>query len=272
MTSVAVIGAGNMGSALVAGMVQSGLLPPDRITAVDVVEDLIRRLKTEFGGNCSGEAGKVVEDHDVIVLAVKPQVWHPVVEGFSALLAPTQLVLSIMAGVHTSAIEGAFMAEIPVIRVMPNILAQVRASISALCRGRNATEDHLRTARAVIGSVGETVEVKEGQMDAVTGLSGSGPAYVYEMIDALAEGGVKAGLTQEIAMRLAVQTVFGSAKMVLESGCDPVELRDRVTSPGGTTLAGLQAMTQSGFRSSLIGAVAAAARRSRELGGGDGDC
>ncbi len=266
MTGVAVIGAGNMGSALVAGMVQSGLLPPDRITAVDVVEDLVQRLKTEFGINSSGEAGTVVGGHDVIVLAVKPQVWQSVVEAFSALLAPTQLVISIMAGVHTSAIEGAFTAKVPVIRVMPNILAQVRAAISALCRGRNATEEHLCVAREVIGSVGETVEVREEQMDAVTGLSGSGPAYVYEMIDALAEGGVKAGLTQEIALKLAIQTVFGSAKMVLESGKDPIELRDRVTSPGGTTLAGLQAMGQGGFRSAVIEAVEAATRRSKELG------
>ena len=266
MTGVAVIGAGGMGSALVAGMVESGLYPPGRITAVDVVADQVRRLEREFGVNASVEAARVVSKHDLIVLAVKPQVWRQAVGTFSDLLMPTQLLVSIMAGVRTSTIEAFLTAEMPVVRAMPNIPAQVRAAMSALCGGRYATRDHLRVARDVLGSVGETIEVEEAQMDAVTGLSGSGPAYVYEMIDALTDGGVRTGLPGDTALKLAIQTVFGAAKMVLETGCHPTELRDRVTSPGGTTLAGLQTMEQGGFRSAVTGAVESATRRSKALG------
>ncbi len=263
---VVVIGAGNMGAALVAGMVRSELLPAERITAVDVVESLLERLSAELGVKTSREAGEVVGTQDVIVLAVKPQYWKPVVEGFGGAVESKQLVISIMAGVSTSAIEGALPDGAPVVRVMPNILAQVQAAMSALCRGRYAGDDHLEIAEDVLGAVGETVVVDEVQMDAVTGLSGSGPAYVYAMIDALADGGVKVGLPKEVALKLAAQTVFGAAKTVLEGGEHPAVLKDRVTSAGGTTIAGLHAMEQGGFRAALMAAVEAATRRSEELG------
>jgi pyrroline-5-carboxylate reductase len=149
---------------------------------------------------------------------------------------------------------------------MPNILAQVRASVSAVCPGRYAGEDHVAVARDILGSVGQTVQVREDQMDAVTGLSGSGPAYVFTAIDALADGGVKVGLPKDVALTLAAQTVFGAAKMVLESEDHPAALKDRVTSPGGTTIAGLCAMEQGGFRAALIAGVEASTRRSEELG------
>ena len=153
------------------------------------------------------------------------------------------------------------------VRAMPNILAQIGAAVSGLCLGRYAGEGHLRVARDILGAVGETVVVAEWQMDGVTGLSGSGPAYVYAMIDALADGGVKVGLSKEIALKLAAQTVLGAAKSVLETGEHPAVLKDRVTSPGGTTIAGLYAMEQGGFRAALMAAVEAATRRSQELGG-----
>ena len=263
---VAVIGAGNMGGALVSGMVASGLLPPEQIVAVDVVEGPLERLRTEVGVGIHRDARAVAGEQDVIVLAVKPQIWRAVVEAFSDKVTPEHLVLSVMGGVRTSAIEECLKARVPVVRAMPNILAQVRASVSAVCPGRYADEVHVATACDILCAVGQAVQVREDQMDAVTGLSGSGPAYVFTAIDALADGGVKVGLPRDVALMLAAQTVFGAAKMVLESGEHPAALKDRVTSPGGTTIAGLCAMEQGGFRAALIAGVEAAARRSEELG------
>ena len=263
---IAVVGAGNMGGALIAGLVQSNLLPSDRITAVDVLEAPLEKLRSAFGVKVSQSVQEAVKSQDVVVLAVKPQVWRSVVEKWAWETAPDQLLISIMAGVCTTAVEEMLVAETPVIRAMPNILAQIQAAISALCRGRYATDAHIRTASTILGTIGKTVVVDEWQMDAVTGLSGSGPAYVYAIIDALADGGVKAGLPKAVALQLAAQTVLGSAKMVMESGEHPAVLKDRVTSPGGTTIAGLYAMECGSFRASLMSAVEAAAERSRELG------
>ena len=264
---VAVIGGGNMGGALVAGMVRTGLVLPDCMTAVDVLDASLERLRADYGVKTSRRIQGVVGAQDVVLVAVKPQIWPSIAGEIAGEVGPDQLLISIMAGVRTSAIEDALSDEIPVIRAMPNILAQVGAAVSALCPGRYATEAHLRSARDILGAVGETVVVAEWQMDGVTGLSGSGPAYVFSMIDALVNGGVKVGLSKEIALKLAAQTVFGAAKAVLESGDHPAVLKDRVTSPGGTTIAGLYAMEQAGFRAALMAAVEAAARRSEELGG-----
>jgi pyrroline-5-carboxylate reductase len=265
---IVVVGAGNMGGALVGGLVESGIVPASAVTAVDVVPELVNGLKERHGVQGTADAASAVAEADIIVLAVKPQVWEQVAAPFANKVTPSQLVISIMAGVRTGALEAPFVDGVPVVRVMPNILALVRSAVSALCAGPSATEDHLATAEAVLGAVGDTVRVDEGQMDAVTGLSGSGPAYVYMIIDALADGGVKAGLPKPIAMKLAVGTVLGAAKMVMETGMHPAELKDRVTSPGGTTIAGLQAMENGGVRAALMAAVEAAARRPAELGEG----
>ena len=264
---VAVIGGGNMGGALVAGMIRTGLVLPDCMTVVDALEAPLERLRADFGVKTSRRIQGVVGAQDVVLVAVKPQIWPSIAGEIAGEVGPDQLLISIMAGMRTSAIEDALSGEVPVIRAMPNILAQVGAAVSALCPGRYATEAHLQIARDILGAVGETVVVAEWQMDGVTGLSGSGPAYVFSMIDALADGGVKVGLSKEIALKLAAQTVFGAAKAVLESGDHPAVLKDRVTSPGGTTIAGLYAMEQAGFRAALMAAVEAATRRSEELGG-----
>lgn len=265
---IAVIGAGNMGGALVGGLVESAVLPADRVTAVDVVSELVDGLKERHGVAGSADASAAVAEADLVVLAVKPQVWQSVVAGFSEAVGSGHLVISIMAGVRTDALEAAFGEGVPVVRAMPNILALVGEAVSALCPGTWATDEHLSTAETVLGAVGDSVRVTETQMDAVTGLSGSGPAYVYTIIDALADGGVKAGLPKPVALKLAVGTVLGAARMVAETGLHPGELRDRVTSPGGTTIAGLQAMETGGVRAALMAAVEAAARRSAELGAG----
>ena len=263
---VAVIGGGNMGGAIVAGMIDSGLVTPDRVTVVDVSADVRKRLEDELGVATTADAGEVAEAYDILLLAVKPQIWRGVVAGFGGRVGPSTLVLSIMGGVPTSAIEEALGEDVPVVRAMPNILAQVRAGIAAVCGGQWADGTQVGLAREVLEAVGDTVVVDEWQMDAVTGLSGSGPAFVYTMIDALADGGVKAGLPKTVALSLAAKTVYGAAKTVLELGEHPAALKDRVTSPGGTTIAGLHALERGGFRAALMTAVEAAARRSEELG------
>ncbi len=262
---VAVLGAGNMGGALLSGIVRSGLIPPEQVTAIDIDEVLLESHRKNLGVHTVRDVSAVVAEQDVIVLGLKPQIWNAVVKPFKDRVKPPQMILSIMGGVRTGAIEAVFEG-VPVVRTMPNILAQIGAAISAVCAGKHAEEEHLKMAEAILGSVGETVRLGEYQLDAVTGLSGSGPAYVYAMIDALADGGVKVGLPKSVALKLATHTVYGAAKSLLESGEHPAVLKDRVTSPGGTTIAGLHAMEQGGFRATLMAAVEAATRRSEELG------
>ena len=265
---VAVVGAGNMGGALIESLVQSGLLAADSVTAVDIAEPVLLQHRKALGVGTAANLDEGLDDQDLIILGLKPQVWEEAVSSWIGRVRPGQSILSIMGGVTCSAIEAAVPGEVPVVRAMPNILCQVNAAVSALCGGKCATEADLETAEAVLGCVGETVRVAEWQMDAVTGLSGSGPAYVFSVIDGLADGGVKQGLPKAQALKLAAQTVLGAAKMVLESGEHPAALKDRVTSPGGTTIAGLHALERAGLRSALMDAVEAAAQRSRELGGG----
>ena len=264
--NIVVVGAGNMGGALIAGLVQSGTVPPERVTAVDIDAALLDSHRRSLGVNTSRDVAAVAAKQDVLVLGLKPQIWAPVVAPLVSSLTDRQMVLSIMGGVRTRAIEEVLGGRAPVVRAMPNILAQIRASVAAVCPGRFAEDAHVAAAESILQSVGESVRVSEAQMDAVTGLSGSGPAFVYVMIDALADGGVKMGIPKPVALKLAAQTVFGSAKMVIRSGQHPAVLKDQVTSAGGTTIAGLQALELGGFRAALMEAVEAATRRSEELG------
>ena len=263
---IAVVGAGNMGGALIAGLVQSGVLPPERVTAVDIDDALLASHRRALGVNTARDAAAAASEQDVVVLGLKPQVWASVVAPLATSLTGRQLVISIMGGVRTGAIEEVLGGRIPVVRAMPNILAQIRTSVTAICPGRFSQETHMAAAEAILESVGASVRLSEAQMDAVTGLSGSGPAFVYVIIDALADGGVRMGIPKPVALKLAAQTVFGGAKMVIESGQHPAVLKDQVTSAGGTTIAGLQALELGGFRAALMKAVEAATRRSEELG------
>jgi pyrroline-5-carboxylate reductase len=264
--TIAIVGAGNMGGALITGLVESGLLPPDSVTAVDIDLEILESHRSRLGVTTCTDARVAVSGKDLVVLSLKPQIWEAVLKPFTDQFQPTQLVISIMGGVQGPSLESVLGRSIPVVRAMPNISALVGASITAIAGGRHATEVHLDLAEAVLNSVGETVRLQESQMDAVTGLSGSGPAYVYAVIDALADGGVKAGLPKPVALRLSAQTVFGAAKMVMESGEHPSVLKDRVTTPGGTTIAGLAVMEERGVRAALMAAVEAATKRSEELG------
>ena len=262
---IAVIGAGNMGGALMAGWIRSGEIAPENITAVDLIAEVLDQRKRELGVHVAADAREVVGHQDIVVLGVKPQFWKQTIEGFRDLLRGDQVIISFMAGVRIAALE-AELGSLPVIRAMPNVLAQVGAAGSGVCGGAHVGEEQLNLALSLFNAVGAAVVVSESQMDAVTGLAGSGPAYVYAVIDALADGGVRSGLSKDMALTLATQTVLGAARMVAESGEHPAILKDQVTSAGGTTIAGLHALEQGGLRAALMDAVLAATERSSALG------
>jgi pyrroline-5-carboxylate reductase len=263
------IGAGAMAEALVGGLVAAGT-PADCISAAD--PDPARRgsVGERFGIATTPDNAEVVRASDVVVLAVKPGAVAPVLEALRAnpeidVAAP--LWVSIAAGVTLGRLEAGLSVEARIVRAMPNTPAQVQAGATAFCGNGRAAESDRDAARALFDSVGSSWEApSEELLDAVTGLSGSGPAYVFVFLEALGEAGVRVGLPREAATDLAIHTVFGAAKLALESGRHPTQLKDQVTSPGGTTVAGLERLEAGGLRAAVYEAVAAATRRSRELG------
>ncbi len=259
------IGGGNMGRSLLRGILKARLTPAANITVVDVHEQKLEALKEEFHVAVTADAASVVPSADVIILAIKPATLRHVLENIREGVRSDQLFISIVAGVETAYIQQTLGKDNPVVRVMPNIAATVDAAASAIARGAKATDRHLAMARSVFAAVGEVVTVEEEHLDAVTGLSGSGPAYIYMVVEALCDGGVKMGLPREIAMKLAVQTVLGAAKLVKETGQHPATLRDQVTTPGGTTISAVHELEERGLRAMLISAVVTATERSREL-------
>jgi pyrroline-5-carboxylate reductase len=263
--TIAFIGAGQMGAALIQALLRAGV-DPGGIIASDA--DTARReyLAREMGLRTSASNAEAVHGADIVILAVKPQVLPEVLREIGPSLAAHHVVISIAAGVKTETLEAALPDGVPVVRVMPNVLCAVGEAASAICGGRSAGEKDLAAAEAVFSAAGRCVRVEERLMDAVTGLSGSGPAYVFVFIEALADGGVRAGLPRATAQQLAAQTVLGAAKMVLESGKHPAELKDMVCSPGGTTIDGVLALEQRRLRAAVMEAVSAAKRRSEELG------
>jgi pyrroline-5-carboxylate reductase len=263
---LAFIGGGNMAEALLRGILAAKRLAPEQVIATDVRADRLAYLRDTYGIETSGGNAEASAQADTVLLAVKPQVVTGVLDDLRRVITERQLVISIAAGISTETIAEAVLRPVRVVRVMPNTPALVLEGMSALARGNLATPEDLATARGLFEAVGKVVVVDEALMDAVTGLSGSGPAYVFLVIEALSDAGVKAGLPRDVATALAAQTVRGAAKMVLETGKHPGELKDMVTSPGGTTIAGLHALEQGAVRAALINAVEAATRRSQELG------
>ena len=263
--NVLLIGGGNMGSALLRGIIQSGLAPARKITVIDILTDRLEDLRSLHGVGTDVTPGPHVAAADVIILAVKPQILGQVIGAIRDSVSPRQLIISILAGVESTRIRDSLGKNNPVIRVMPNIAATVDAAASAVAGCDPAAEEHYQVAETLFGAVGIVVRVEEKLLDAVTGLSGSGPAYVYTVIEALCDGGVHMGLPRDVAMKLAAQTVLGAARQVQESGDHPAVLRDRVTTPGGTTAAALRELEDRGLRAALMSAVAAATARSREL-------
>jgi pyrroline-5-carboxylate reductase len=260
------IGGGNMAAALVRGLIHSKVVPPDRIIVSDVKSDRLDLLREKHGVRTTTDNAELVRDADVVVLSVKPQVIDKVLGAIGQNIRPTQLVVSVAAGVPVAAMEARLPDGSHVVRTMPNTPATVDAGATAIAPGTHATEDDLAIANELFAAVGRVVTLDESLLDAVTGLSGSGPAYVMLMIEALADGGVKVGLHRDTALLLAAQTVFGSAKLLLETGEHPGRLKDMVTSPGGTAIAGLHTLESGGLRRTLIDAVEAATNRAATLG------
>lgn len=259
------IGVGNMGEALVKGLVSSGAARPEEVFVSARRPERVAELVKLYGVR-GGTNAEVARQSDVVVLAVKPQILDQVLRGVSADLSREKLVVSVAAGVPIAAIERRLHPPMRIVRTMPNTPATVGAGATAIALGEHATDADLAIAKAIFDSVGITVVLEEGQLDAVTGLSGSGPAYLFLIIEALADAGVKVGLSRRASMQLAAQTVLGSAKLLIESGQHPGLLKDGVTSPGGTAIAGLHTLEAGGLRNVLMNAVEAATRRSRELG------
>jgi pyrroline-5-carboxylate reductase len=263
--TVAFIGAGNMAGALIRGLIGTGTVPADRIVAADPDRARLDALGSELGVRTAEDNAQALRSADVVVLATKPQVFPSVLPALGASLRPDALVVSIAAGISTKIIEGSLPAGARVVRTMPNTPALVGVGATAIAGGKHATDADLALVETLFQSVGLCVRVPESQIDAVTGLSGSGPAYVFAMIEALRDAGVREGLSEETSLQLAAQTVLGAARLLFEQNEPPETLRERVTSPGGTTRAGLDALEASGFAEVLAGAVRAATRRSKEL-------
>lgn len=267
--ALGVIGMGAMGEALTRGMLRRGVLQAERVTAYDVRREHVQRLSEEIGIRVAADLEELVQVSDIMLLAVKPQQMDGVLAGLRGSVRPSQIVISIAAGVATSRIEKRITANVPVVRVMPNTPALIGKGVCVISRGTSATDDDVATVCALFETVGTVLEVSEGQMDVVTGLSGSGPAYVCLMIEALADGAVEEGLPRDVALRLAAATVTGAGEWIsdgLTRGEHPAVLRERVTSPAGTTAAGLAALEAAATRAAFARAVRAASARSKELG------
>lgn len=260
------IGAGNMAEALIRGLVRGNHIPATQVLASAPRRDRLDELASEYGIAVTLANHEVASKCSVVVLSVKPQILEPVLREISHALAPDALLISVAAGIDTATIEQAVADGVRVVRAMPNTPALVGAGATAIAAGKHAAASDLATARAMFDAVGITVELAETHLDAVTGLSGSGPAYIFLILEALADAGVKVGLARRNAQRLAAQTVMGSAKMLLDTDEHPGKLKDMVTSPGGTAIAGLHTLEQGGLRTTLINAVETATKRAKELG------
>jgi pyrroline-5-carboxylate reductase len=263
--SIAFLGGGAMGCALMRGVMAAGVYQPSQITLFDADKERMAALADELGISIAESAAEAARGAKVLLLAVKPHIVPRALAPLRDIVDSSQTVISIAAGVTLAQLEQCFAQPVPVVRVMPNTPCLVGESAAAVCLGTHAGASQLQQAHQIFDAVGVAVDVEERLMDAVTGLSGSGPAYVYLFIEALSDGGVKMGLSRDIAMRLAAQTVLGAAKMVLESGLHPGQLKDQVTSPGGTTIAAIHALENKAFRGAVMDAVQTAARRSGEL-------
>jgi pyrroline-5-carboxylate reductase len=259
------LGAGKMASALAKGFIQAGLVQPTALLASDPIEAARGNFK-EMGANTTAFNPDVASFARVLILAVKPDQVADVLQEVAPKFTDDHLLISIAAGVPLSKLESALRSGARIIRGMPNTPALVGASATAFALGRSARTDDGQLAQRLFSAVGVAFQVKESLLDAVTGLSGSGPAYVFLMIEALSDGGVAAGLPRDVAVRLAAQTVFGSAKLLLETGSHPGALKDMVTSPGGTTIEGLHELEKGGVRAALINAVRSATEKSKKLG------
>jgi pyrroline-5-carboxylate reductase len=264
--TVGFIGGGNMGEALIKGLLGASLVPASAIHATDVRLERLKELDRQYGIQVSSNNADLVRHSDIIILAVKPQIMDSILKEIAPAVTRKKLLISVAAGVSTAKIRAVLHKDARLIRVMPNTPALVLEGVTAIAKADNLEPDDLDTAGEIFSAVGRVVVLDETLMDAVTGLSGSGPAYVAIVIESLADGGVRMGLDRITAMTLATQTVLGAAKLLLETGLHPGALKDMVSSPGGTSIAGIAALEEGGIRTTFIKAVERATERSRELG------
>jgi len=261
------IGCGNMGEALISGLVLSGAAKPENIICSDVRQDQLEIIHEKYKIATTTNNLEVIQKAQIVIYATKPQILHTVLKETAAELDMSKLIISIAAGVPLAAIESCLDKKLRLIRVMPNICAFVKESATAIAAGKNVLDGDIEFAKAVFDSVGKSVFIQENVlMDAFTGLSGSGPAYIFMIIDAMADAGVKMGLSRKDSLFLSTPTVMGAAKMLLETNQHPGQLKDMVTSPGGTAIAGIHTLEKGGLRTTMINAVEAASKRSTELG------
>lgn len=262
---VAVLGAGKMGATLIKALLDAGVVAPTKVTASARTRERCDTVAGELGVNATTDNAEAATDADVVLLAVKPQTADRVLTEIRGRLTESQLLISILAGVSLAYIEERLPKDSLVVRAMPNTPALVGAGMTVLCGGHSTQEAHLDTARFLFRHLGRVLVLDERYFDAVTGLSASGPAFLYIVIEALAEGGVKMGLPRNVAIELAAQTCLGAGKMTVETGDHPALLKDAVTTPAGCTVDGILKLEEGGLRVTLIKAVVEAARRAREL-------
>ncbi len=260
------IGGGKMGEALINGILRAGLSSSDKIMVSDVDKKRLQILEKEAGIKTTQDNKKITSDSDIIILAVKPNMMGSVLDELNSEITSKHLIISIAAGIPLSFIESSLNKGCRAIRVMPNTPCLVGETAAGYALGKKATRNDGKLVGQILDAVGKSFLLEEKYLDAVTGLSGSGPAFIYVVIEALADGGVKMGLPRDVAITLAAQTAFGAAKMVLESGTHIGQLRDSVASPGGTTIEGLHALEKGGIRNALIDAVETATKKSKSLG------
>ncbi|HJQ38626.1 MAG TPA: pyrroline-5-carboxylate reductase [Thermoanaerobaculia bacterium] len=263
--TIGFVGAGNMAEAMIRGLLRGNDFAPDEVRASGPREERMRELRDAYGIQAATD-NKLPAAAQIVVLSVKPQILSRVLDEIADTVSPDALVISIAAGVPVAAIQARLAGGTRVVRAMPNTPALVDAAATAIAGGEHARESDLEDAKRIFDAIGLTVILEESQLDAVTGLSGSGPAYVFLILEALSDAGVKVGLSRRTAQLLAAQTVLGSAKLLLETNEHPGRLKDMVTSPGGTAITGLHTLEHGGVRTTLMNAVEAATRRSRELG------
>jgi pyrroline-5-carboxylate reductase len=259
------IGGGAMCEALIGGLLGKGLLKPEQVTVTDVVPERLRFLKERYAVQTSESSTAVASVSEILFLTVKPQVMASVLSSIGKVVPKKTIVVSIAAGIKISTMEK-YLLGVPVIRVMPNTPVAVGEGMSAVARGTHADGKAALLISEMFAAVGRSVVVEESMMDAVTGLSGSGPAFFFLMLDALSDAGVRVGFSRQNALLLSAQTMLGAAKMVLETGEHPGKLKDMVTSPGGTAITGVHMLETHSIRASLIEAVVAATARSRDMG------
>ncbi len=265
--TIGFIGAGNMAETLLSGLISSNQSKPENIICSDVRQDRLEELKERYAIQTELDNKTAIQSANIVIYAVKPQIMAEVITETADALDMSKLIISIAAGVPLAAIESLVNKDLRLIRAMPNLCVAVKEGATAIAAGAHAKQEDIDQAMAIFNSVGRCVFLKENHLlDAVTGLSGSGPAYIFMIVDALADAGVKMGLSRWDARTLSSQTVLGAAKMLLETKTHPGELKDMVTSPGGTAIAGLHTLEKGGLRTTLINAVEAATLRSKELG------